>query len=98
MNDGQNSRRALRRGAGNARDAAVADRAADCHCVGDVLEGMVSGVACLPRHFQCPIFSADRRSDDGRTHDCFPPVDCTAFLMTRTMARLASSILKALWP
>src|SRR5919197_4268397 len=97
MNDGQKSRRALRRGAVNARDAAIADRAADRHRVGDVLEGMVSGVARLPRHFQCAIFSADGRSDDGHAHDCFSSVDCMAFLSARTMARLASSILKALW-
>src|SRR5882724_880927 len=97
MNDGQKSWRALRRGAVNAQDAAVADRAAYRHCVGDVLEGMVSGVACLPCHFQCSIFSADGRSDDGRAHDCFSSVDCMAFLRARTMARLASSILKALW-
>src|SRR4051812_7113988 len=97
MNDGQKSRGALRRGAIDVRDAAVADRAAYRHRVGHVLEGMVSGVARLPRHFQCAIFSADGRSDDGRAHDCFSPVDCMAFLRARTMARLASSILKALW-
>src|SRR5262245_28053101 len=62
--------------------------------VGEARHAVVSGISRFSRRFADTVDPADRRPDPRLDHADAPE----AWARARTMARLASSILKSLWP
>ena len=91
MDDGQESGSPLRGRTVNTGDAAMRDGAYQSHGVRHVLNRMVRGIASLSRNLENSVFSADGGSNGGA--HARASGFCVACISTRTMARLANSIL-----